>query len=87
MARIKQYFTSSLENFSPLGMCDQSNFCVPHNEMVHQMEYNGAGLYDTGLLVYRKFADKPNPTNLAPKFFGDPIPVQNARISYYVDED
>jgi len=87
MARIKRYFKSTIYNFSPLGMCDQSNFSVPHNQMVRQLEYNGSGLYDTGLLVYYKFADRPNPTNLAPKYFGDPTPVVNARVAYYIDEN
>lgn len=87
MAKIKRYFTASLNKFSPLGMCDQSNFSVPHKDMIRQMEYNGAGLFDTGLLVYKKFADRPNLSNLAPKFFGDPTPVINARMAYYVDED
>lgn len=86
MARIKKLFRSSINSFSPIGMCDQSNFIVPHKDLVWQMEYNGAGLFNTGLLVYKKFVDKPNPTNLAPKFYGDPKPVMNARPSYYIDE-
>ena len=86
MRGFKKYFKSSVNNFSPIGMCDQTNFMVPHNRMVWQLEYNSQGLYNTGLLVYDKFADKPNPTNLAPKFFGDPKPILNASPSYYIKQ-
>jgi hypothetical protein len=58
---------------------DQSGAMVMHDDLVRQMEYGGSGLYWTGFWVYRDFADKPNPQNLAPRISNDPKPIPHPR--------
>lgn len=62
-----------------LGMCDYSGLTVRHADLCKQYEYRGRGLVWTGLWVYKKFLDKPNPQNLTPIITVDPIPLQHPR--------
>lgn len=61
------------------GVCDYTYVMGMREDLIKQMEYRGNGLVWTGFLVHKKFADKPNPQNLKPLIFRDPIPVQNPR--------
>lgn len=58
-----------------VGRCQISNFIVPRNELVKQMQYAGNALVWTGLYVWYKFADKPNPSLLTPLLKADPAPI------------
>lgn len=83
MKRIKTVHYS-LKNPRPTGQCDYSGFLCMHHDLVPQYEYSGSGLYNTGFLVYKKFADKPNPALQTPtNVGGDPKPVINARPYKY----
>lgn len=62
-----------------LGMCDYSGLTVRHADLCKQYEYRGRGLVWTGLWVYKKFLDKPNPQNLTPIITVDPIPLLHPR--------
>ena len=62
---------------SPIAVarCQYSNFIVPRNELVKQMVYQGTGLVWTGLYVWKRFADKPNPAMMTPLLQADPKPI------------
>lgn len=61
----------------PVSVCDASGFMCNRDDMVSQMAYNGAGLYNTGLVVHKRFADQPNPQALTPFLGVDPVPLTN----------
>lgn len=61
------------------AQCDYSTFPIKKTDQVKQMEYDGQGLYFTGFLVHRKFADKPQPQLLKPNTKNDPISIRDAR--------
>lgn len=64
------------------AVCDQSGFRVFHKDLVAQMEYNSAGLYNTGFLVHRDFVDTPNPQNMTPYVGVDLRAVKNPRPDF-----
>jgi len=64
------------------AVCDISGFRVMHHNLVHQMEYNGEGLYDTGLMVEKRFATRPNPQNMTPYIGPDMKPVPDPRPDF-----
>ena len=59
-----------------VGRCDKSNFIVPRDELVRQMEWRGDRLVWTGFMVWSRFADAPNPQLRPPKLGADPVPLQ-----------
>ena len=61
------------------AQCDYSSFPISLKDQVRQMEYDGQGLYYTGFLVHKKFADIPQQQLLKPKVYKDPIPIRDAR--------
>ena len=61
------------------GVCDFSGFVVPAKDLVEQLAYTGNGVINTGLKVYKKFADQLNPQNLAFEAEVDPVPALNPR--------
>lgn len=74
-----KYVKATRAKVRPVGACDYTGFLVDHKDLVPQMDYNGKGLYDTGLLVYKKFVSDPQPQHLAPKIYKDPKPVPTPR--------
>ena len=72
---------------SAIARCDHSGMMVKHSMLQKQMQYSGAGLYWTGLWVYPKFLDKPNPQNLAPRVKLDPVPVPHAKPDEMVSQN
>ena len=62
-----------------IAQCDFSSFAIKLTDQVRQMEYDGQGLYYTGFLVHKKFADIPQQQLLKPKVYKDPIPIRDAR--------
>lgn len=72
-------FRKKRDVYFPVGRCDASFQIVKHKDLAKQYEYAGKGLVDTGMMVYKKLLDKPNPQNLAPKIKIDPMPVRRAR--------
>lgn len=78
--RVKnKYLKIRMEDPQAQAVCDFSGVICMHNGLVKQMEYYGNGLRWTGFMVHKNFADKPNPQNLKPLVFKDPIPVKNPR--------
>ncbi len=67
--------TASQLGGGPITVCDYSGFMCDQADTVHQMQYNGMGLYDTGFIVHSKFADVPNPQSLTPPIYLDPMPI------------
>ena len=61
------------------AVCDYSGIVCMHEDLIKQMEYRGNGLSWTGFMVHKKFADVPNPQNLTPLVYRDPIPIRNPR--------
>ena len=57
------------------AVCQISGLDCMREDMVKQMEYAGNGLYWKGIWVNKKFADKPNPSLLAPRICADPYPI------------
>lgn len=82
-----KYTKMSKTNPQAIGQCDYSGLVVRHADLKKQMQYSGTGLYWTGLWVYTKFIDKPNPQNLAPRVKADPVPVDHARPSNMVTQN
>lgn len=74
-----RYTRMSKSNPLGIGRCDYSGLMVAHRDLCKQMAYSGKGLYWTGLWVYKKFLDDPNPQNMAPKLRADPVPLKHAR--------
>lgn len=72
--------TIARKGMKPVGRCDYSGFTFLKEDLIPQMQYNGANLYDTGFLVYRGYADKPQAQYLAPTPKQDPVPINNPRI-------
>lgn len=67
----------------PYGVCDLTGMIVPRKDLVPQMQLSRTGLYDTGMLVYYKYADIPDTHDLSPgDSKGDPTPVENPRPDY-----
>lgn len=64
------------------AMCDRTGITCRKQDLVKQMEYNGSGLYWTGLYVHKNVAYKPNPASLIPPVFKDPRSVLNTRVPY-----
>jgi hypothetical protein len=64
------------------AVCDVSGFRVMHHNLVPEMEYNGAGLYNTGMLVEKRFVTRPNPQNMTPYIGPDMKPVPNPRPDF-----
>lgn len=62
-------------------MCDYSGLIVQAEDRRKQMAYGGNGLYWTGLWVYKKFLDKPNPASQSPLIVLDPVIFPNPRPS------
>jgi hypothetical protein len=74
-----KYFHVDVKHPRALGQCDESGFLVPHADLAKQTEYRGTAAVWTGLMVYRKFLNKLNPQDLAPRIVGDPKIIQNPR--------
>jgi len=64
------------------AQCDRTGFICRKKDLVKQMEYNGTGLYWTGLYVLKDFVTKPNPAFLIPPMFQDPRPVLDTKVPY-----
>jgi hypothetical protein len=64
------------------AVCDVSGFRVMHENLVSEMEYNGAGLYATGMMVEKRFVTRPNPQNMTPFIGPDMKPVSNPRPDF-----
>lgn len=69
----------NLRNFSPLGQCDITGAIVPYKDLRPYMEWAGYGLYNTGILAYKRFVDKPDGALRTPNVYLDPEPVLNPR--------
>lgn len=69
------------EPFKVVGsaLCDFSGFVIQVTDQEKQTEYSGQGLYYTGMLPHKKFADLPQPQLLKPKILKDPLPIRDAR--------
>jgi hypothetical protein len=87
MGRQGKYVRTNRQHPTGIAKCDRSGLIVNHKDLCKQMEYSGAGLYWTGLWVYKKFIDKPNPQNLAPRVKIDPVPLEHARPSWMVAQE
>lgn len=74
------------KNPKPYAQCDGSGMLVMHEDLRWYKEYAGDGLINSGYLVHYRFLDKPNPQNLAPLVYLDPIPIENPRPSPYITE-
>ena len=74
-----KYTKINKNNPLAVGRCDYSGFLCRRIDLKRQMEYRGKALAWTGYWVYKKFLDDPNPQNMPPVQFPDPIPVPNPR--------
>ena len=63
----------------PWGICDYSGRRVLRSELTRQMEWRGNRLVWTGLMVWKRFADLPNPQNQTPMLKADPLGFADAR--------
>lgn len=79
---IGKYVQIDTQNPEALAICQYSGLPCMHKDLVRQMEWRGDGLVWTGLLVNKRFADKPNPQGRSPILPPDPIPVDNARPQF-----
>ena len=79
--------TGDPDNPIGVGRCAKSNFMVPRNELVKQMEWRGDSLVWTGHWVWNKFADKPNPQLRRDNLKPDPETVFPALPDHADDGD
>ena len=63
----------------PWGICDASGFRCKRSELTRQMEWRGNRLVWTGLMVWKRFADLPNPQLQTPTLKADPPGFADAR--------
>jgi hypothetical protein len=64
-----------------MGECDQCSGWVNHADMLHQMQWAGNKLIDTGLLVCKSCLDKPQDQYRSIILPPDPRPIVNPRPS------
>jgi hypothetical protein len=80
-----KYTKMSARDPRGIARCDYSGLMVRHSDLRRQKQYRGRGLVWTGLMVYYKFLDVPNPQELIPLIKLDPIPLKNPRTDSQVD--
>ena len=71
-----RYTKMNKRNPLGIGRCDYSGLMVAHRDLCKQMRNAGTGAFWTGLWVYRKFLDKLNAQELAPRLKADPVPIK-----------
>ena len=79
MTRKSKWLDIDFNNPRAEAVCDMSGIFCMHKDLRPQMEYAGEGLVFTGFYVHKDFLDKPNPQNMTPKVYFDPIPISNPR--------
>lgn len=82
---MKTYFKTNklrIGDQNAKAQCDRTGLICRKKDLVRQMEYNGTGLYWTGLYVHKSVAYTPNPASLVPPILKDPKPVLNTRVPY-----
>lgn len=73
----------STRNPQAFGICDRCGFLYNHHRLQWQMQWGGASLYNTRMLVCDTCLDTPQQQLRAIVVPADPVPIQNPRIQDY----
>lgn len=82
-APLGKYVSVDPDNPRALAICDYSGLPCMYDDLVKQMAWRGESLVWTGLMVNKRFADKPNEQGRSPILPPDPVPVPMARPQFF----
>jgi hypothetical protein len=71
-------FNSPSSSF--LGTCEYTGFVMNRDQLTRQKDWRGNSFIWTGLIVGKKFADKPQEQNRPPITKADPFPIKDPRF-------
>lgn len=78
---------TSASNPRAFAVCQRCNIWVNHDTLAWQMQYGGAGLINTRLLVCPSCYDTPQPQLRSLNLPGDPTPVQFALVEPFLYDE